>query len=508
MQTLETIREYASEQLPTEDGVRLAQEHARYFLELAELSEPALWAQHTDVWLPRLDPEEANFRAALGWSMGEDAEWAVRLSGALYPYWEIRARQREARIWLERSLGLGDAVALELRAKALIAAGRVAGWDSDWPAASALLEEAVDLCRRLGDTAGVGRCLGFIGHIRLFQGDVDGAANALNEGVELARRTNDRQGLARALSNAAWSAIEERDFDRARQMWEEGAAISRTAGMKPGEALCVAHIGYAEALAGDFDRALRRLEESLVLFEELGETTWTPVAQRYVGLVALLGGNVDLAEEELRASLLRGREHAPQFHLVYWLDELAAVASAKGDARRAATLWAATDAQYERLGMAVIEEGRQVRERYRRESDDLPNDQKADARARGRSMTLQSAVSFALTTDPSEARPTARAEPLPVSFGHLTLHLSRYRHKISGMEGVSQPEGEVTLVFSDIEGSTRLLHELGPAAYKEAPPSTAGSCARPAPVNEATRSTTRETPSSTPSPRPPRPSRR
>src|SRR5215831_10400133 len=48
-----------------------------------------------------------------------------------------------------------------------------------------------------------------------------------------------------------------------------------------------------------------------------------------------------------------------------WLEELAAVASAKGEAERAATLWAATDAQYERLGMAVIEEGRQVRERYR-----------------------------------------------------------------------------------------------------------------------------------------------
>jgi predicted ATPase/class 3 adenylate cyclase len=400
---LETIREYARERWWRGDEARLARAHARYYRELAEMSEPALWAQQTDVWLPRLDSEQANFRAALEWSLSEDAEAAICVAGALYPYWEIRARQKEARTWLERALAVDGPFPLELRAKALIAAGRVAGWHSDWSAASALLEEAVELCRRLGDTEGVGRCLGFIGHVRLFQGDVAGAAEALNEGVELARRTDDRQGLARALSNAAWSAIEERDFDRARLMWEEGAALSRAEGMKPGEALCVVHIGYAEALAGNFGRAIGHLDEGLVLFEDLGETTWTPVAQRYVGLVALLGGDIDAAEEQLLASLLLAREHAPQFHLVYWLEELAAVAAAKGDARRAATLWAATDAQYERLGMMIIEEGRQVRERYRREADDFSSDLGADAHTRGRSMTLQDAVSFALTTEFGEA---------------------------------------------------------------------------------------------------------
>ena len=36
------------------------------------------------------------------------------------------------------------------------------------------------------------------------------------------------------------------------------------------------------------------------------------------------------------------------------------------------------------------------------------------------------------------------------------------------MGGVSQPQGSVTLVFTDIEGSTRLLEELGTDAYKDA----------------------------------------
>jgi predicted ATPase/class 3 adenylate cyclase len=39
---------------------------------------------------------------------------------------------------------------------------------------------------------------------------------------------------------------------------------------------------------------------------------------------------------------------------------------------------------------------------------------------------------------------------------------------VSGVPAATQPEGEVTLVFSDIEGSTRLLEELGADEYREA----------------------------------------
>ena len=108
---LETIREYAGARLAKSSEAILAQQHVQHFLELAETAEPELWAQHTDVWLPRLDPEEANFRAALGSSIRrEEAEIAVRLAGSLYPFWEIRARHGEARSWLDQALALDGAV--------------------------------------------------------------------------------------------------------------------------------------------------------------------------------------------------------------------------------------------------------------------------------------------------------------------------------------------------------------------------------------------------------------
>jgi len=36
------------------------------------------------------------------------------------------------------------------------------------------------------------------------------------------------------------------------------------------------------------------------------------------------------------------------------------------------------------------------------------------------------------------------------------------------MGGIAQPSGTVTLVFTDIEGSTRMLTELGREGYQEA----------------------------------------
>ena len=66
---------------------------------------------------------------------------------------------------------------------------------------------------------------------------------------------------------------------------------------------------------------------------------------------------------------------------------------------------------------------------------------------------------------------------------------------------VAQPAGTVTLVFTDIEGSTRLLEELGVDAYRDALSThrevVRGACAQHAgmrSIQEATRSSTHPRP--------------
>jgi predicted ATPase/class 3 adenylate cyclase len=392
---LETIREYADERAAASGTAELlADRHGHYFLALAERTEPDLWRQATKEWMRRFDAEQANIRSALEWALGQDdAEVAYRLAGALYPYWELRGRHGEARAWLTRVLDRTDEVSPALRMKALIALGRARGWQGDLAGCVTVLEEAAGLGRRVGDDEAVGRCLGFIGHAHLLLGEPRKGAVALDEGVELARRAGDALSLQRAVGNAALAALELRDFEKARAMYTESVELGRAEGRSFAVALQTAQLGYTETLAGDLDSAEARLAEASGLFAELGDTTWTQMVFRYQGLLALLRGDIDRAESLLLTSLANGREQAPAQDLPLWIENLAAVADAKSDRARAATLWGAAYVLFEDGDLAVREENRQVRARYRSKDLDVA------AWARGKAMTLDEAIDFALTQE-------------------------------------------------------------------------------------------------------------
>ena len=88
---LETIREYATEQLQASREEAAVQErHVHYFLRLAEEAWPHLYRPaERESWLERLEPEEANLRVALAWCQAKQdrVETGLRLAGALAFYW-------------------------------------------------------------------------------------------------------------------------------------------------------------------------------------------------------------------------------------------------------------------------------------------------------------------------------------------------------------------------------------------------------------------------------------
>ena len=120
---LETVREFALEELAAsgeEDDVRAA--HAAFYVVLARSGDSE-----------RLEPEQANLRAAMRWYLvREDQGGALALSASASAFWLSRGHLTEGRRWLEQALALGDGPPTEDRARASIAAGLLAYHQADY----------------------------------------------------------------------------------------------------------------------------------------------------------------------------------------------------------------------------------------------------------------------------------------------------------------------------------------------------------------------------------------
>jgi predicted ATPase len=213
---LETIREYAEEQLlasGAEDAMR--REHARYFVMLAETAEDALSGPEEGCWLEQLAAEHDNCRAALAWCFAAAPEQAdvcelgLRLAAALFPFWSRHGDWSEGRRWLARALsatgelhaasGRGG-VARQARAKALLASGTLAWWQGEYRTALPVLQESECLYRELGDMAGVAGALNARGGVLLAQGDPSAARALFEQALALGRQVEHAESQTFALT--------------------------------------------------------------------------------------------------------------------------------------------------------------------------------------------------------------------------------------------------------------------------------------------------------------------
>ena len=134
LQAARARRQYALEKLEESGEAEAARRaHAEYFLGLAEEAEPELFGPR-DVEVVR--PSRRQTRQPEGWPLlgtrarGE-AELALRLAGALWPFWEAHGHHGEGRRWLEEALGKEGHTTAVVRARALNAVGRIAVAQND-----------------------------------------------------------------------------------------------------------------------------------------------------------------------------------------------------------------------------------------------------------------------------------------------------------------------------------------------------------------------------------------
>jgi predicted ATPase len=353
---LETIREYAAEQLEESgEAEEVGRVFAEHYVALAEEAYPNLRGDPKP-WLDRLEADHDNLRAALdGLEAHRDTQLALKLAGALYRFWNMRGHFGEGEARLERLLA-ADEAPTAARARALNGAAVMAITRGDPLAAKARSEDALALHHRLGDD----------------------------------------WGAAYSVFSIALTATEEADWARALPLFEESLARFRELGDDHYALIAAAGIAWAAGQLGDPERSRRGHEEVLREARSVGD--WAIAASQLEQLAQFAhdGRRIDVALSMLAEALRIKRGLDMPELIVESLCRFAYTLAMGGRAEVAALLLAANQELREVIGGGfawVAENNNETLAKLRTQLDELTLE---EALAQGRKLTPDEAVAIAL----------------------------------------------------------------------------------------------------------------
>jgi len=293
---LETVRKYALDQLVASgEAETMRQQHAAYYLALAEAAEqewdrPEEWA-----WLRRLVSVRNNLRAALRWALEtRDAAVALRLNGALFTFWTTCSVLAEARGWIEAALALPrPSHAPELatvEAKVLNVAGYVAASISDHAQAYAYFEHGLALYRALGDSRGTAWSIRGCAFVHMLRDEFAAAEQRIDESLRLCRSSGDAWGLAWSLYALAFLRLAQGDPAQARPALDEALVQLRQQDIAFGVFRVLLALGHTLFEQGDVAHAEARFREGLALSRATPLLTFITIGLEGLAMVAAAQG--------------------------------------------------------------------------------------------------------------------------------------------------------------------------------------------------------------------------
>src|SRR5256884_2811000 len=315
---LETIREYALETLANSGELEATEQtHARYYLSIAEQSEPELFGHQQRLWMGRLTWDAENLRAALQWSQTHQRkEQLLRLAGNLGHFWYMCGRFNEAMLWLETALReVAPDVTVSARIKALYSMALIASHLGQSDLLFGRVRECLTLARQHRDGRGFVIASWALVHDLLSGGDIIGARAQVEETLTFVRAhapAEDSWTLACALNAFGSVVLSQGDYAQAQQLYERAIALFKEAGdlWLYGELhLFLANVYWAQ---GDEARARTFLREGLAIHDQVGNAWVTGWFVSLFGKIALRQGDIPRARFLLEAGLKRHQQVGDQ----------------------------------------------------------------------------------------------------------------------------------------------------------------------------------------------------
>jgi tetratricopeptide (TPR) repeat protein len=373
---LETIRQYAREKLADSDeGAPVRDRHLDYFVELFDAAQPQLFRAELDA-VRRMAFEIDNVRAALDWSTETGRiDDGLHLAVASFQVWAYRGYRVEL---LERLLALlAQPVPYPntfMRAYGLAAVAETYFFEGSFTEAEAAAQQALALGTALGHRASQAKAYPwlacavakrddyalahvYVEKLRELQDDAEVRAVMEREGSGI-------QALVLQVEGIVW--FFEGHYAQAQQVFAQAVAIAQLAGDINQSSANARGRGYALLYLGDLDAAVPQFRESLVLNAAVEDR------QAVAGCLAAFG----------------------------------AVALARGDLRRAARLYGASEALSQSIhARLLIFDHEQFQRNVAALREQLDAAALDTAWAEGRAMTMEQAIVYALEAGEADGPP-------------------------------------------------------------------------------------------------------
>jgi non-specific serine/threonine protein kinase len=356
---LVTLQEFARERLREmgeEAGMR--NRHLVYFLDFAEKGSKEMRGKKQMEWLHLLLSMRDNLRIALDWAMEtQRTEAALQMVRRLHWFWFVHSDHNEARRSFERALAVPNAqMHPELQAEVL----------TQW---------AHHLWTQIGS---------------------EEAMPLVEQALIIARARDDKLNIARALTIRGLALVTQGNFIEAQSDLEESKAFFQQLHEEWEHAHTVMSLALCADRQNDLAASLSLHEQALTLFRKVGDLYFQSFALDYVGILLVKKGDVKRGMSALQEALLLAQQLDSKHGIAGAISRLAATAQYTGEPARAVHLYWAARIIWDSIG--IWREGDEVNF----ESWVAPcraalsETEFAAAEERGRAMTMDQAISYAL----------------------------------------------------------------------------------------------------------------
>jgi tetratricopeptide (TPR) repeat protein len=365
---------------------------------LAEEGNPELSPADRSRWLAQCDVEIDNFRFALDWLFQTlDLDWGLRLSVALFRFWDMREHLTEGRTRLETVLRLSGGERSKEQARVLHFLGALTTAQGDYLAAENFLQQSLTLYEELGDESGIAASLNALAVSARDRGDYSSAQSNFERSLACWRLLPDRLAIARCLHNLANVVKVRGDYPRALWALREATDIFEELGDRSGASWSINQQGDIARAQNDMAAAGGLYQRALSAFREAGDLWGLGRSLTDLAYIECEQGHHLAAHAAYREALeiFAGLGHRRGIARV--LEGSACLALAQGQAERALRL-AASAAHLRKLIGAPLHQPEQLKldQTLLTAWETLSKVDGKSAWAKGAAMSLQRAIQYSL----------------------------------------------------------------------------------------------------------------